>query len=80
MRTNNKELEEAVQSVYSGSLSAKIKKNTSYAMTGMFIGGIVGMMVASFLGQSKLLGIAVGATASGLGGYLISNSKKEENE
>lgn len=80
MATDKEKLEEAVQGIYSGSISAKIKKNSSYAITGMFIGGVVGMMIASFMGQSKLVGIAVGASVSGLGGYLIANGSKKEEE
>ena len=80
MATDKEKLEEAVQSIYSGSMSAKIKKNASYAITGMFIGGVAGMMIASFIGQSKMLGIVAGASVSGLGGYLISNSSKKEEE
>ena len=71
-------LEEAVQSLYSGSMSAKIKKNSSYVLTGMFVGGVVGMMVASFMGQSKMMGILIGAGVSGVGGYFMADDKKEE--
>lgn len=77
--TEEEKLEQAVQSLYSGSMSAKIKKNASYAITGAFLGGVVGMMIASFMGKPKLYGIAIGAGVSGLGGYLIAkNSKHEE--
>lgn len=78
MAHTEEEINEAVQGMYSGSLSARIKKNASYAITGMFVGGVVGMMVASFMGKPKWMGIVAGAAIAGTGGYLMSNNKEED--
>ena len=78
--SQDKELEDAVQGIYSGSLSAKIKKNASYAIGGMFVGGVIGMMIASFIGKPKWMGIVVGAAVAGVGGYGLANRKEEEKE
>jgi len=69
------ELSEITQAVYSGSLADKIKKNASYTMTGIIIGGFVGAMVASFLGKGKVIGALIGAGAVGLGGYAMAKTK-----
>ncbi len=77
---DDKKLEEAVQAMYSGSLGAKIKKNSSYVITGMFIGGVAGLMIASFMGKSKLWGAVIGAGVSGIGGYIVSNNTKNKED
>ncbi len=71
------ELSEITQAVYSGSLADKIKKNASYTITGMFIGGFIGGAIAGFLGKGKMMGALMGAAAVGLGGYVMSNNTKK---
>ena len=72
-----KEVRTAVEALYSGRLAKDIKSNASYALTGMAIGAVVGMIVASFAGKSRLLFGMGGAVVFGGAGYLIS-SKKED--
>lgn len=62
---------EAVESVYTGKLAKDIKTSSSYALSGMMFGAIGGVLIASFLGQSKLIFGFGGAAAAGLAGYLI---------
>lgn len=66
-------IESTVQGIYSGSLSKKLKQNSSYTLTGVGVGAIAGFILASFFGKSRLIWGLGGAAAGGLGGYVISN-------
>lgn len=72
--TDREKINEITQSVYSGTLANKIKKNASYTVMGVIIGGVLGAIAAGFFGQKKLMGAAVGAAVVGLGGYAFSNN------
>ena len=76
MRGIDKETQTAIDGLYNGTLAHSIKKNSKYAMTGALLFGLVGMVVASFTGQSKILfgigGVALGLTT----GYITANKTK----
>lgn len=70
---DREEVSQIVQGVYSGSLANKLKNNSSYSLTGIGVGAIGGMILASFFGKSKLIWGLGGAVIGGAGGYFMSN-------
>jgi hypothetical protein len=74
MATDRDKINEITQAVYSGTLASKIKKNASYTVMGVLLGGVLGAIGAGFLGKGRLMGAAMGAAIFGLGGFLVSNN------
>lgn len=62
---------DAIESVYTGKLAKDIKSSSSYALSGVMFGAIGGVLIASFLGQSKLIFGLGGAAVAGIAGYVI---------
>lgn len=68
--------QQAIESITDGTLASGIKKNMKYATTGMILGGIIGIGIATFTGRCRLCLGFWGAVAGGGIGYLT--SKPEE--
>ena len=73
---SREEINEITQGITSGSLASKLKSRSSYSLNGIGIGAILGFMVATFTGKSKLLYMIGGAAVGGAGGYLMGNKLK----
>lgn len=66
------EVQEAIQKITDGTLASQIKKNMKFATTGMILGGVIGIGIASFTGRCRLCFGFWGALAGGGIGYLTS--------
>lgn len=73
----DEETRQRMEQIYSGNLATSLKNNTKYAMTGVFVGLAIGVIVASFTGKSRLTLGLLGAVAGGSVGYIISPSEKK---
>ena len=69
------ETQAAIDGIYNGTLAYSIKKNAKYALTGIAIGMIAGVMVAGLMGKGKLMFGLAGAVAGGSLGYIITPKK-----
>ena len=58
--------QEAIEKIADGSLAAGIKKNMKYSTTGIAVGAIVGIVIATFMGKSRIVYGVVGAIGGGV--------------
>lgn len=70
---NREEVAKTVEAVYSGSLTKKLKNNSSYSLTGIGVGAVGGFILASFFGKNRMFWAVGGAAIGGLGGYIMGN-------
>ena len=70
--------QEAIERIADGSLASGIKKNMKFATTGMILGAIVGIGVATFTGKCLLCLGFWGALAGGGLGYITAGNKKKD--
>lgn len=71
----NKDTKLAIEAINSGSLANSIKSSAKYALTGMVIGSVAGILIGGFLGKSRMIFGLGGAIIAGSTGYLISDKK-----
>lgn len=74
------EVEEVMQDIASGRLAERLKTNTTYALRGAWIGGIVGVGIATFFGGGRIRMAAIGLVAGGGIGYLMKPGPKKGKE
>ena len=78
MNEIEEEVQEAIEKISDGTLASQIKKNMKFATTGMILGAIVGIGVATFTGRCRLCLGFWGALAGGGIGYITLGKPKEE--
>ena len=59
----------AAENILNGDLAYRIKENTKYTVSGFALGALAGFIVASVMGQNKMLFTVVGSVLGGIGGY-----------
>lgn len=68
-------LQGAVEGIYYGDIAGKISKNMKYALSGVAIGTLAGVLIASIFGKNKLVFGLGGAALAGTVGYLSTPKK-----
>jgi ABC-type nitrate/sulfonate/bicarbonate transport system permease component len=68
---------EKIEALASGKMAEDIKNNMKYVVTGMALGGVIGVLAAGFLGKSKIIFGLGGAMLFGASGYLMGNKKSD---
>lgn len=74
----DEEVKQTILNLYNGNIAAAIKKNAQYAWSGAMIGAVAGVLIASFMGKSKLLCALGGAAIGGAAGYIASPTDKKK--
>lgn len=72
-----KEVLEAAEGIYDGSLVESLMKGSKYALTGFAIGAGIGVLLAMFTGKSRILFSIAGGVAGAGVGYLATPNKVE---
>ncbi len=62
--------QKAVEDIYNGTLAQRINNNMKYSLTGILIGAIIGIGVATLMGKSRMTFGLGGALIGGGLGYL----------
>jgi len=73
----DKEVLEAAEGIYDGSLVVSLMKGSKYALTGFALGAFCGVVLAMFTGKSRFLFAIAGGTAGAGFGYLAVPNKVE---
>lgn len=69
----------AIEHIANGTLASQIKKNMKFATTGMILGAIAGIGVATFTGRCRLcLGFWGAALGGGIGYITAPKAKADE--
>lgn len=74
---NDKEVNKAVEDVMNGKLAQRIKDNSKYATTGILIGAVAGIVIATFIGKCRICYGVTGGLLGGVTGLVISKRKNK---
>ena len=60
-----------VEALVTGSLVENIKNNMRYTITGIVLGAVTGVVVATFFNKNRMIFALIGAASFGASGYLM---------
>ena len=75
----DKKTQDAIEGINNGTFANQLKNNIKYTLTGLAIGGAIGIIVASLTGRCRLCFGFWGAIAGGSIGYISSKKIKDKN-
>ncbi len=73
----NQKTQEAIESIHNGTLATTLRSTMKYVATGIGLGAIIGIGIATFTGKSRWMVGFGSAIAGGSIGYLISPKEKK---
>jgi uncharacterized protein YcfJ len=76
----DKKTQEVAEAITNGTLASQLKKNMKFTTTGMVLGAVIGIGIATFTGKCRLCFGFWGAIGGGAIGYFSAPKKKESEE